>query len=138
VAAQLVKNGLLYRAAIITEYIDGSEPLSHRLQQPEPMREQQWCRLGACLYRFHHANIYHADLNAHNILLKDEEYFLIDFDRGQRRSGSHWRAQNLARLQRSLQKLSGQHPGFHFKHQNWQALLDGYRNASILFGDECG
>lgn len=137
VAAHVRQQGLFYRAAIITAYIEDSRPLSAALQEA-PLSEQLWCRLGMCLYRFHHADIYHADLNAHNILIRDEGFYLIDFDRGERRSGQRWRARTLKRLRRSLDKLQGQHEHFHFSEHNWQCLLDGYQRGSLLFGNECG
>ena len=65
-----------------------------------------WAAIGRCIRRFHDYGLCHADLNAHNILLRgDREVFLIDFDRCARRQPGMWRDANLARLRRSLDKL---------------------------------
>jgi 3-deoxy-D-manno-octulosonic acid kinase len=66
-----------------------------------------WSRIGDTLGRFHREGVFHADLNAHNVLLDaDEAVWLIDFDRGAlRASGTEWKRANLSRLFRSLQKI---------------------------------
>ena len=59
--------------------------------------------------RMHGLGVWHADLNAYNILLDAQgKAWLIDFDRG-RQGGISARAcaANLARLRRSLQKVGG-------------------------------
>src|SRR6185312_24099 len=56
--------------------------------------------------RFHRAGIWHADLNAHNVLVSPAGLHLIDFDRGRQRApAAGWRLANLRRLRRSLLKL---------------------------------
>ena len=109
-----------YRAALLTVRISGARPLSMRLGQ---MPAELWHRLGATLGAFHAAGIFHADLNAHNILIDAEEaVHLIDFDRGEQRTPGPWAAENIARLARSLQKLGG--PDTHST--EWRVLLEGY------------
>jgi len=48
---------------------------------------------------------------------------LIDFDRGSVRAPGEWRAANLARLRRSLRKISA---GSAPTPDDWSALLAGY------------
>ena len=57
---------------------------------------------------FHDAGVWHADLNARNILLDaDDEIFLVDFDRARFTPGRAVAGgRNLARLKRSLLKIS--------------------------------
>ena len=56
--------------------------------------------------RFHDAGVFHADLNARNILLAGITVYLIDFDRARIGSPSVVNAKrNLQRLHRSLEKL---------------------------------
>ena len=65
-------------------------------------------RVGATVADFHAAGAYHADLNAHNVLIGRERIWLIDFDRGELRvPRAGWRHANLARLQRSIHKVLG-------------------------------
>ena len=90
-----------------------------------------WSLVGATIKRFHNENIYHADLNAHNILLSNERIYLIDFDKGQKMSStasSAWKQDNLARLQRSLNKLQ-QQKSIKFSEGDWQQLLLAYQKA---------
>ncbi len=128
VAARVVTGRLFYRADLITLRIEKSQPLSQRLRFGS-LGEKQWCAIGACIGRFHHRGIYHADLNAHNILLDAEgSIYLVDFDKGAiRNPRPGWQQANLARLLRSLQKLSRQHATFHFNGDNWHTLLGGWR-----------
>ena len=66
-----------------------------------------WSRIGKCIRQFHDAGVWHADLNARNIMLDDNlQVFLIDFDRARFTPGKEVNGQgNLKRLKRSLVKL---------------------------------
>lgn len=126
VAARYARRGLLYRADLLTRRIANSETLAVHLQR-EPLAQDQWRNLGRLLRRFHDAGARHADLNAHNILLADHSrWYLIDFDRGRLDKPGAWCEQNLARLQRSLDKLAAQSGPWHMERSDWQALRDGY------------
>jgi len=127
IAARVVRDGFWYRADLITRRIAGAQPLSQRLRAGA-LAEMFWSRVGACVRRFHDANVFHADLNAHNILLdENNDVYLIDFDRGALRTDpGDWRAANLKRLRRSLDKLSGLDQRFAFDDAAWQALRAGY------------
>jgi 3-deoxy-D-manno-octulosonic acid kinase len=123
VAARYARRGLVYRADLITVAIPGVQPLSARMGPDLPL--DRWHAVGACLRRFHDAGVFHADLNAHNLLLDAAgTVWLVDFDRGELRPGrdSGWRQANLARLERSLQKVSAGR----YRAEHWATLLDGY------------
>ena len=68
IAARYRRRGLFYRADLITQRIENSEPLAARLLKG-PLSLTQWIAVGRCIRRFHDAGVCHADLNAHNILL---------------------------------------------------------------------
>lgn len=131
VAAYFQLSGLRYRAAIVVEMIPQTSTFA-QLLTGQNIGRVTWQAVGGCIARFHAAGIYHADLNANNILLNDlGEIYLIDFDRAERRKvHTKWRKQNLQRLQRSLNKLanaaSSQAGAFNFAEEDWQALLQGY------------
>jgi 3-deoxy-D-manno-octulosonic acid kinase len=129
VAAQLTRHGLLYRGDLITCRIPDSRSLAASLTDAG-IGFPPWRRIGACIRRFHDAGVYHADLNAHNILIDNHnEVYLVDFDRGERRSsGTQWQQANLARLQRSLFKLTD--PGV-IEAQAWPELLTGYNHKTV-------
>ena len=125
VAAQVVRRGLLYSADLITGRLEGRALSVVAREQ----RLEQWKAVGACIRRFHDEGVFHADLNAHNILLDGDSVALLDFDRSRLRPPGKWREQNLERLQRSLRKLSGIHFGFDFGDEQWHLLLAGYGEA---------
>jgi 3-deoxy-D-manno-octulosonic acid kinase len=129
VAAHCSKHGLFYRADLITLQIQDVIPLADHLMQ-SPGDHQTWVAVGRCLRQFHDASVYHADLNARNILLepRSHDIHLIDFDKGAfRYFGESWKAANLARLQRSLLKFKTRYPSFNYDQEDWSALLEGYR-----------
>jgi len=132
VAAHVHHKGLYYTADIITQQIPAAQSLPMLLSSGD-MTDALWRQLGKTIRRFHQQGIYHADLNAHNILIDDsEQFYLIDFDKGYlRKPSSAWQQSNLDRLQRSLQKLKDQNSnGFHFSLHHWGALLQAYSSGS--------
>jgi len=121
VAARVQRRGLLYKGDLITRRIPAAHNLAERLAAGGDI---PWNAVGRCLRRFHEAGVCHADLNANNILLdRAGQVYLIDFDRGTRRREGAWRGANLARLKRSLEKLSDEDA---FNVKAWSALLEGY------------
>jgi len=120
------RRGLGYRAAILVERIPAARALADWLG-PD-VAAAPWEPVGVMLARFHRAGLDHADLNANNVLLDaGGQPWLIDFDRCRRRAGSAWCGSNLARLARSLAKLSG---GDGRWREGFERLLAAYRDAS--------
>lgn len=106
-AAGWWRQGAFYRQALLTERIPGAVSLAE-LMAEKPARTP-WEGAGQVIARFHRAGVWHADLNAHNILRDTHgEIWLIDFDRcTQGLLSDSEREQNMLRLRRSLQKLGG-------------------------------
>ncbi|MEO7386335.1 MAG: 3-deoxy-D-manno-octulosonic acid kinase [Gammaproteobacteria bacterium] len=131
VAARYRRRGLVYTADLITVLIPDVEPLSTRLGRG-PVPPEVWSAVGRCVAEFHRAAVFHADLTAHNLQIDTaDRIFLLDFDRGRiRTDGSHWRQSNLARLQRSLAKIS-QDGAIQFSPREWRWLLDGYDGIRV-------
>ncbi len=126
VAAGFERSGPVYTADIATLRIPDAEPLSARLRQ-EDGQALPWKDIGRMIARFHAAGAFHADLNAHNILLDGAgRPWLIDFDRGEFRSGGGWPQANLQRLERSLHKIAGEPGAPPFSAAGWGHLLEGY------------
>ena len=119
-AAAWWRAGLRYRAAILIERIADARPLASAMDEPIAQAVAQ------AIVQMHRAGVWHADLNAHNILLDPEgKAWLIDFDRGTRGDLSNKaRFANLARLRRSMQKLGGER-GL----AAWQRIDVAYRAA---------
>ncbi|WP_024461262.1 3-deoxy-D-manno-octulosonic acid kinase [Marinimicrobium sp. LS-A18] len=110
IAAWYERKGLTYRAALIIERLENTQSL---LSLDQTGHLPLWEAAGRCIRRFHDAGVYHADLNATNVLVRPSsgEVFLIDFDRGAQHA-SHtadapWKAANLARLERGVHKHWG-------------------------------
>jgi len=131
IAAGYVRTGRnSYRADLLTEQIPGTSSLARRLRSG-PLTLTAWIAIGRCLRRFHDDGIYHADLNAHNVLLDHSEtVWLVDFDRGRLRHPGYWCDANLVRLRRSLEKITEPLPPEHFSDADWASLLDGYFTAA--------
>lgn len=124
VAARVMRSGIGYRGDLITRRVPDARSLAELLAAGNTVAIP-WPAIGACIRRFHEAGVWHADLNAHNILVDGTGgVWLIDFDRGERRSGdAAWKQENLARLKRSLHKSD---PAEAVIAQGWAALLDAY------------
>ena len=129
-AARVIRHGLIYRADLLTVKIDGIRPLSDRIAAAEGGM-QFWRNLGAVIRRFHDSGVYHADLNAYNVQVgEQDEIYLLDFDRSGIRTAGSWKQANLQRLHRSLRKICGLDGGIRFDAADWQALLEGYADRS--------
>lgn len=127
VAARAEPRGLIYRGDVITERITGAMPLGDRLLR-EPIPATAWQTLGGVLARFHRVGLWHADLNARNVLVDAaDDFHLIDLDKARLRSIGRWRQANLARLGRSLEKFRSAHHEFCFADTDWIALRGGYQ-----------
>jgi len=127
VAARVQHKGLFYRADLITRQIPQTQTLAQRLTVTA-LTTSLWQGVGKTIARFHSESIWHADLNARNILIDcDDEVFLIDFDKAKiRPPDKKWRQDNLRRLSRSLHKINTSGESLHFDSDDWKQLVKGY------------
>jgi 3-deoxy-D-manno-octulosonic acid kinase len=122
VAARYVRHGLFYRADIMLLAITHAQTLTEKLEQAH--NNISWEKVGEAIGQFHAKGFFHADLNAHNIMLKGSDVYIIDLDRAQRRKpNASWQQANLARLHRSLHKVGvlDYFPGF--DREEWVSLV---------------
>ncbi|MFI4970359.1 MAG: 3-deoxy-D-manno-octulosonic acid kinase [Lysobacterales bacterium] len=126
IAARYVRDGLRYHADLLTRRIDGARTVAERLAAGT-LDVRLARAVGGAIARFHAAGVWHADLNAHNILADaDGTVWLIDFDRSRvRKPALAWQQGNLARLRRSLDKLGATRRA-DFDAQFWHPLLAAY------------
>ncbi len=131
-ACKAERQGLVYSASLITQLIPATQTLAERLSQPDQESDgldaAQWQAVGHCVRQFHDAHFCHADLNADNILLdQDNRVYLIDFDKGSlRKPARSWQFANLKRLRRSLMKYRMEADVFGFGPADWESLRRGY------------
>lgn len=130
IASRFVRHGLRYSADLITARIPDAATLAERLADGA-FNAALARRVGELVARFHREGAWHADLNAHNVLVNDTGLYLIDFDRGRMRTpAAHWRLANLARLKRSLVKLGARDAaGDTFDAEWWPALMEQYERS---------
>ena len=107
VAAICEYHGLVSSGSLMMVRIPSAQTFADLLPAGPDFDAGLWESVGRCIRRFHDAGVWHADLNARNILLDaDLQVFLIDFDRARFTQGKAINGQgNLNRLKRSLVKL---------------------------------
>ncbi len=127
IAAHYHRAGPTYTANIIVSFIPHTRSLTQRLKERGTTGDN-WREVGHTIRRFHDEGVWHADLNADNVLIDDTgRVFLVDFDRGQvRAADGGWKEANLKRLHRSLEKRRRNNPDVAFTDNDWRLLLEGY------------
>lgn len=130
IAARYRRRGLYYRADLLTRRIPDARTLAQCLAAGQ-LDTGLAAATGALVSRFHRAGIWHADLNAHNVLVTPNGLYLIDFDRGKQRVPVRgWQLANLQRLRRSLVKLGAADAGdARFENAIWQPLVAAYESG---------
>ena len=128
VAYSVMRQGLFYKADLLSQRIEHSQDLVGMLTQ-HPLTADLWQKIGKVIRAFHDNNVYHHDLNAHNILIDEEEkVWIIDFDRGEiRENNETWKQRNIERLARSFAKEKQKLDVFFWEQENWQQLINGYQ-----------
>lgn len=124
------RKGLFYQAWLMTHIIPNARDLFDIVKQ-ETLSDEIWQKIGQTIRQFHDKNVFHSDLNCHNIMIdQDSAIWLIDFDKCDiRPHHPRWKKDNLDRLHRSLTKEAKKHSPFEFTETHWQALLDGYEHG---------
>ncbi|WP_197508909.1 3-deoxy-D-manno-octulosonic acid kinase [Hydrogenophaga crassostreae] len=132
VAARQQSVGKNYTADIIVGMLPNSRNLVQRLAEAT-LSDAHWLAVGTAIRTLHDAQVFHSDLNAHNLLLdSDGQAWIVDFDKCDVRSGGDWKAANLERLKRSLRKERDRLPRFHWSEADWNLLQAAYTGKSPL------
>jgi 3-deoxy-D-manno-octulosonic acid kinase len=134
-AARVTRNGFTYTADIITGAIENAQEL-HEIIMHNPLEQSVWKKIGATLRQMHDLQACHYDINVKNVLLHqspedvfeslNKSVYLLDFDGCKIRSGEQWKAANLKRFKRSLEKQSAKFSTYFYDEECWKALESGY------------
>lgn len=135
IAARYVRDGVGYRADLLVRRLCPVHTLAEK-QAAGSLDRSLAERVGRTLARFHRFGVWHADLNAHNVLVADvgdtrsDQVWLIDFDRGRlRKPALAWQQGNFTRLRRSFVKLGAGGDLEDFDSRFWHPLLAAYHAA---------
>lgn len=130
IMARYVRKGIRYQADLITRQIPGALSLAERLATNE-LDAALATRVGRMLASFHALGIWHADLNANNVLVDAAgKVWLLDFDRcGKRKPAMPWQQANLQRLLRSFHKLQANKQMPDFDAVFWHPMLAAYHRS---------
>lgn len=128
--ARYVREGLRYRADLVTRRIPGARTLAERSLAGD-VDAALAARVGRTLAGFHVRGAWHADLNAHNVVVDGAgDVWLLDFDRGRMRPPAMpWQQANLERLHRSLAKIGAIKRLEGFDSRFWHPLLAAYHRV---------
>ena len=128
-AARYRRRGLFYKADIITVRIPDVVSLAQYIEQPRD--GEFWTELGAAIFSFHAAGVFHADMNAYNLQIDaNDKLWMLVFDRGRLIQPGPWQQKTLGRLHRSLRKIKMLDPLLNYSRMEWELLLEGYFSAS--------
>lgn len=131
VAASHLPRGLFYEADILVGLIPDSANVVQWLQR-RALTPTDWQALGHAIRQLHDRQVFHADLNAHNLLLDPAgKAWVVDFDKCAIRVGDDWKPRNLERLLRSLRKEAGRVSPYHWTEADWAPLMAGYQTPLI-------
>jgi len=128
--ARYVRKGLRYQADLITRQIPAAQTLADMLSA-QALDAALATKVGRVLAGFHAKGIWHADLNANNVLVDaGGKVWVIDFDRcARRRPSLNWQLANLQRLLRSFRKLQAYKHMGDFDALFWHPLLAAYHRS---------
>lgn len=125
IAARAIKQGLFYRADLLSERIEGAKDLVDILVAAK-LSEDLYQNIGQEIRKMHDVEVNHTDLNIHNILIdQHDKIWIIDFDKCAQQSGHAWKQDNLSRLKRSFFKERNKRQ-IHWQESDWECLMAGY------------
>ena len=130
VAARQQRAGWGYTADIVVAMIPQTRNVAQCLSDG-PLSDSALRALGMAIRRLHDRQVFHSDLNCHNLLLDAAgKAWIVDFDKCALRAGEAWKAQNLDRLLRSLRKEKARRSPFHWDESGWGSLLLAYSGSA--------
>ncbi len=130
-AARVSGGWIWYRADILVQRIPDATDVAEILLKQRSITPGEWITLGRSVRQLHQEQVYHADLNCHNLMLDIRgKAWIVDFDNCKFRAGDRWKQDNLDRLLRSFRKDSRLDPAFRWTEGQWHHFLAGYGLAA--------
>jgi Kae1-associated kinase Bud32 len=106
---------------LVMDYIKGSK-LKDSLNSMEPKQRNAVCeKIGKLIARLHAAGVMHGDLTTSNMILAQDEVFLIDFGLGKFSSSAEDQAVDLFLLYEALKATH-----FAVLEECWKAVISSY------------
>ena len=122
IIAREVDYGLYLKQDIVIEALNGFKDLSKVIAQ-RPLTDFEYKLIGQTLKSFFDNNVLHTDLNIRNILLFENEVYLIDFDKCFIKSIDFTCKQKMIdRLQRSFKKEKLKNDKVYFSEYGFEIL----------------
>lgn len=103
-ALQVTMGRFTYQADLITCNIKNQGTL-YKFVKENRMTQALWNSLSYTLDKFFQENVYHSDLNAKNIIINENKFFLLDFDNSYFFYNKKMFTKSINRLERSLKKI---------------------------------
>ena len=103
-AFRVIKNQFTYQADLITCKIDNQGTL-HDFIKEKKMNKELWKSLNLTLEKFFEEDVYHSDLNSKNIIINNNNFYLLDFDNSYFFYDKKIFLKSINRLERSLKKI---------------------------------
>ena len=131
VAARIIRNGIFYRAELITQEIENATTLGKHLAENNLARGMLK-ELGVAIRSLHGAGFMHPDLNIENILIGDsKKIFFLDFDQTKPLKQRETQfGRNIERLRRSVEKFCKKNER-DFPEREWQIMLEAYHSNTL-------
>jgi len=135
IASFSINFGPFKRGYLITSYIEGTEDFLEVLRRTNPSlkRREIFFKAGALTRKIHDLGVYHPDLQLKNFLIKDEDVFILDFDKAYQRIPLplRLRFKNLFRFLRSLEKAKNK--GVRISPKEIVSFWKGYAQGNRLY-----
>ena len=131
VAARIIRNGIFYRAELITQEIENATTFGNNLAENN-LSTGVLKELGVAIRSLHGAGFMHPDLNIENILIGDsKKIFFLDFDQTKPLKQKETQfGRNLDRLRRSIEKFCKKNER-DFPEREWQIMLEAYHSNTL-------
>ena len=110
----------MYRSEILVRLIPDAQGVARLLHHQRALDALEWQRLVQAVRHLHEEQVFHPDLNCHNLMLDSAgKAWIVNFEKCGYRAEEDCKAYNLRRLLRSLRKELGLNPQLYWDESQW-------------------